>query len=342
MAAAATYRPAVSVIIATLNAEKHLDECLTALRSQDYPRELVEIVIADGGSIDRTVEIARRHDVDAILSNPLRTGEAGKAVALGAARHELILHVDSDNIVVGCDWLARMVAPLADPEVTSSEALRWEYRPDDHFINRYQALTGINDPMALFVGNYDRYSELTGRWTDYPYRSEQRDGWEKVWIDPRHVPTMGANGYLVRREVYDLVEVGDYLFDIDVVYDLVQLGRSCVARVDVPIRHYYCDSVARFYRKTRRRTDDFYFFAAQGRRSYPWTSDQRLGVARFIMSTLLIVPLIVQVRRGMSRKPDPAWWFHIPACWITLVVYAVGTVRGRVRPALLDRKGWSQ
>ena len=208
--------------MATLNAEKYLDECLGALRSQDYPRELLEIVIADGGSTDRTLEIARRHGVDAILDNPLRTGEAGKAVALRASRHELILHVDSDNIVVGRDWLIRMVAPLAHPEVTSSEALRWEYRREDHFINRYQALTGINDPMALFVGNYDRYSELTGRWTDYPYRSEQHDGWEKVWIDPRHVPTMGANGYLVRRDVYELVDIGDYLFDIDVVYDLVQ------------------------------------------------------------------------------------------------------------------------
>ena len=242
--AAAPYRPGVSVIMATLNAEKYLDECLGALRSQDYPRELVEIVIADGGSTDRTLEIARRHGVDLILDNPLRTGEAGKAVALRAARHELILHVDSDNIVVGRDWLTRMVAPLADPEVTSSEALRWEYRREDHFINRYQALTGINDPMALFIGNYDRYSELTGRWTDYPYRSERHDGWEKVWIDPRHVPTMGANGYMVRRDAYELVVIGDYLFDIDVVYDLVQRGRTCVARVDVPIRHYFCDSVA--------------------------------------------------------------------------------------------------
>jgi glycosyltransferase involved in cell wall biosynthesis len=339
----APHQPGVSVIMATLNAEKYLDECLAALRAQDYPRELMEIVIADGGSTDRTLEIARHHGVDLILDNPGRTGEAGKAVALHAASNELILHVDSDNVVVGNDWLTRMVAPLADPEVTSSEALRWEYRREDHFINRYQALTGINDPMAIFVGNYDRYSELTGRWTDYPYTSEQRDGWEKVWIDPEHVPTMGANGYLVRRRAYDVVEVDDYLFDIDVAYELVQAGMNCVARVDVPIRHYFCDSVLRFYRKTRRRTDDFYFFAAQGRRSYPWTSRQRAGVLRFVVSTVLVWPLLAQISRGMSRKRDlAAWCFHLAACWITLVVYAVGTVKGRLRPAMLDREGWSQ
>ena len=44
----------------------------------------------------------------------------------------------------------------------------------------------------------------------------------------------------------------------------------------------------------------------------------------------------------MIRKADPAWWFHLPACWITLVVYGIGTVRGHMRPAILDREGWSQ
>lgn len=334
--------PGVSVVIPTLNAERYLDECLQALGDQDYPRDRLELLIVDAGSTDATLAIARRHGVDRVLENPLRTGEAGKAVGVKAARHELICSIDSDNIVVGRDWLARMVAPFADPEVISSEALRWHYRREDHFINRYQALTGINDPMALFVGNYDRWSELTGRWTDYPYASEQRDGWEKVTLDPRLVPTMGANGYIVRRAAFDVVPIEDYLFDIDFVYDLVQAGRRTVARVDVPVRHYFCDSVRRFYRKTRRRTDDYFYFSAEGRRSYPWTARQRAGVANFVLSSVLVLPLVVQVVRGLRRRPDPAWLFHLPACWITLGVYAVGTIRGRLAPKMLDRSGWSQ
>jgi GT2 family glycosyltransferase len=332
----------VSVVIPTLNAEKYLDECLGALRGQDYPPEQVEILLVDAGSTDRTLEIARSHGVERILENPLRTGEAGKAVGIHAASQELICMVDSDNVVVGRDWLARMVAPFDDPEVISSEALRWDYRREDHFINRWQALTGVNDPLALFVGNYDRYSYLTGRWTDYPHSSEPGDGWEKVRLDPAWVPTMGANGYVVRREAFAAVPVEDYLFDIDFVYDLVQAGYATVARVDVPVRHYFCDSVERFYRKTRRRTDDYFYFASSGRRSYPWTSRQRQGVVRFVASTVLVLPLFWQVARGMRRRPDPAWLFQVPACWITLAVYAVGTIKGRLRPRMLDRRGWTQ
>ena len=334
--------PTVSVVIPTLNAEKYLEECLSALRGQSYPPDRVEILLVDAGSTDRTREIAKRMGVERVLDNPLRTGEAGKAVGVHAARGDLILMVDSDNILVGRDWLERMVVPFSDPAVISSEAIRWHYRREDHFINRYQALTGINDPLALFVGNYDRFSYLTGRWTDYPHTSEPRDGWERVELHPNYVPTMGANGYIVRREAFDVVPVDDYLFDIDFVFELVQAGRGTIARVDVPIRHYFCDSVARFYRKTRRRTDDYFYFAAQGRRSYPWTDRQRRGVVRFALSTILTLPLLVDVVRGFGRKRDPAWLFHIVACWITLVVYGVGTIRGRLRPRMLDRHGWSQ
>jgi hypothetical protein len=235
-----------------------------------------------------------------------------------------------------------MVKPFDDPSVISSEALRWEYRRSDHFINRYQALTGINDPMALFVGNYDRYSYLTDRWTDYPFDSEQRDDWLRVVLDPDNVPTMGANGYIVRRSAFAEVAVGDYLFDIDFVFDLVAAGHRTIARVDVPVRHYFCDSVARFYRKTRRRTDDYFYFAGIGTRTYPWTRRRRRGVVRFVASTVLTVPLLVDVARGAHRKPDRAWLFHVPACWITLAVYAAGTVRGKIRPAMLDRSDWRQ
>ncbi len=335
--------PGISVVIPTLNSARYLDECLQSILDQDYPRDLLEIIIVDGGSQDNTRAIATRHGVEHILENHLATGEAGKALGIRRATKELILMVDSDNVLVGSDWLRRMVRPLTeDPTVVSSECLRWEYRKDDHFINRYQALTGINDPMSLFIGNYDRWSELQRNWTGYPMRVEHREGWDRVELDLRHVPTMGANGYLVRREAYAKIGLGDYLFDIDAVHDLVAVGFNVIARVDVPIRHYYCDSVRRFYRKTRRRTDDFFYFRSRGMRTYPWTTRQRMAVLRFIVSTVLVFPLVAQIIRGHKRVADPAWLFHVPACWITLGVYSAGTLRGLLHPAQLDRAGWSQ
>jgi glycosyltransferase involved in cell wall biosynthesis len=77
--------PSVSVTVATLNSARSLRRCLSSVHEQDYPAERVSIIVADGGSTDETLAIAREYEVDQVLANPLQTGEAGKAVALRAA-----------------------------------------------------------------------------------------------------------------------------------------------------------------------------------------------------------------------------------------------------------------
>ena len=47
-------RPKVSVVVPMRNEEKHIDQCLSALASQDYPVEHMEILVVDGMSDDRS------------------------------------------------------------------------------------------------------------------------------------------------------------------------------------------------------------------------------------------------------------------------------------------------
>jgi glycosyltransferase involved in cell wall biosynthesis len=301
----------------------------------------VEIVIADAGSTDATLELARTYGVDQVVGNPLQTGESGKAVGARAARGEVLAFVDSDNILVGTDWLRRMTAPFADLEVVSAEALRWDYAPHYGFVDRYCALTGVNDPASIFVGNYGRYSYLTGRWTGFPVDQEQRDGYIRVRVDPELMPTMGANGYLVRAEPFREVLEGDYVFDIDAVGTLARHGYDLVARVDVPIGHLFSPSYRVFARKTRRRARDFLFYSGRGERSYPWNRYRR-GLGLFVLATVTTVPLLAQSAIGYSRRRDRAWWFHPVACWTTLAIYGWESVRARVKPGKLTRRDWRQ
>lgn len=48
----------VSVIIPVLNEEKFIKECLESLYSQDYGRPNIEILVVDGGSMDKSIELA--------------------------------------------------------------------------------------------------------------------------------------------------------------------------------------------------------------------------------------------------------------------------------------------
>ena len=47
----------VSVIIPILNEGKYIKKCLDSLTEQDYPKEQLEVLLVDGGSVDGTVEV---------------------------------------------------------------------------------------------------------------------------------------------------------------------------------------------------------------------------------------------------------------------------------------------
>jgi glycosyltransferase involved in cell wall biosynthesis len=332
--------PAVSFVIPTLNSARTLDACLSSIRGQTYGGP-VEIVLADAGSTDETLEIASRHGVEQVLPNPLETGEAGKTVGARAARHEILAFVDSDNVLVGPDWLTTMMEPFRDAEVVSVEPLRWEYSPGYSYVDRYCALLGVNDPLSYFAGNYGRYSHLSHRWTALDVDEQWVDGYLRVRVDPAGYPTMGANGYLVRSAALRGILRGDFLFDIDAVGELARAGFDTVARVDVPIGHAYAGGYRDFARKTRRRARDYFFYRRQALRTYPW-NQHRGGVARFVVATVLTLPVVYQAAVGYSYTPDRAWFFHPLACWTTLVIYAAETVRAYLRPARLSRVGWRQ
>lgn len=337
-------QPRVSFVIPTLNSAKTLEACLAAILSQRLPRDAYEIVLADAGSSDGTVEIARRMGVDVIVDNPLKTGEAGKTAGIKAAKGELLALVDSDNILPDEGWLEQMVEPFRDPDVVASEPLAYTARRQDPALTRYFALLGMNDPLCLFTGNYDRTCAVTGRWTGLDVHQQDMGGFLKLMLTEEALPTIGANGFVFRRRLLDHVSWDPYFFDIDVMHQAVRAGFRHVAKVKTGIVHLYCARLGDFSRKQRRRIRDFLFFAQEKQRTYPWNRQKRTGIALFALATVLVLPVAAQAVVGWCRRPDRAWLYHVPVCWITLWTYGVGTLRKGLglKQAPAAREGWQK
>ena len=106
--------PGLTVMIACFNEERRIEETLDYLARQDYPGEL-RILVADDGSADRTVEVARgRAERDSRIS-VIGVPHGGKAKALTAALAEvptpLAATVDADTLLMP-SALRRAVARL--------------------------------------------------------------------------------------------------------------------------------------------------------------------------------------------------------------------------------------
>ena len=97
--------PAVSVLIPARNEEKVIGGLLEKIGSLRYPAELLEIIVINDGSSDRTealvLEAARRDQRIKVLSIPPGESGRGKGAALNRglrlAGHPVIAVYDSDN-----------------------------------------------------------------------------------------------------------------------------------------------------------------------------------------------------------------------------------------------------
>ena len=65
----------VSVIVTTKNEEIHIANCLNAIKDQSYPQDLIEIVVVDNSSTDKTEEIAKKYTDKVYNFGPERSAQ---------------------------------------------------------------------------------------------------------------------------------------------------------------------------------------------------------------------------------------------------------------------------
>ncbi len=336
----------LSIITPTYNSGRVIGLCLDSVCAQDYPKDSFEVIIADAGSKDNTIEIINsykdRLDIK-IFPNPLRTGEAGKTVGIDNAKGAIVGLVDSDNIMHDKSYISKMMKPFEEmPDIMGTEPLYFEYRKQDKPLTRYFAMSGINDPLCLFVGNYDKYSYITGKWTGMKLKTEESGGNIVINLDEKTIPTIGANGTFLKKDLVKRTRYSPYMFDIDVVYEIIKTGINKFVKVKTGIVHIYSPDFSSFIKKQSRRINDFLFFAKEKQRSYPWSSFPARGIILFTLYCVLVFPLIWQAVKGFIRKPEWVWIFHPFVCWVTLFIYGYTFLKARItgRNAIKNRDKW--
>jgi len=84
----------ISVVLATYNEEKNIERCLKSVE------ELAdEIVIVDGSSTDKTVEIAKKFNAKVHVTDNPPNFHINKQKAIDHAKSEWILQMDADEVV---------------------------------------------------------------------------------------------------------------------------------------------------------------------------------------------------------------------------------------------------
>ena len=112
--------PFVSVLMPVRNEASFLNRSLGAVLAQDYPRERMEIIIADGRSQDGTREIIKtaceKNPTVTFVDNPEKIVSTGLNAALRLAKGEVIVRVDG-HCEIARDYVRRCVSHLTEDKV---------------------------------------------------------------------------------------------------------------------------------------------------------------------------------------------------------------------------------
>ena len=210
--------PVVSMIIAAHDEADVIAAKIGNTLALDYPRDRLEVIVASDGSVDGTIDAARRAGADRVLDLPrggkIRAQDAGVEAAGG----EVVAFTDA-NVRLAPDALRRLVAPFVDPAVgyvcgqvrftrgdgTNEEGAYWRYELAVRRLeSRLAGVTAGNG--ALYATRRESYIVVDPRMghdLSFPFNMVKR-GWRAVYeptarAEEKMVPTIEGEFRRKRR-----------------------------------------------------------------------------------------------------------------------------------------------
>ena len=315
--------PLISFIVPSYNAEKYIELCLSSIEGQIYPKEKIEILVVDGGSVDRTLEIAKRFSVK-IVHNPNRIAEFAKSIGIKKASGKYLVILDTDNEIVQKDWLIRNISPLENDASLLGMDSVFLVKKDDFLTNRYCALLGLEDPLVRYMADLASNSDI-----------EEYSNHAVYKVKNGRFPIFGSNGFIWRKNIFD--EIGGFVpryDEAEFCMKVLEHGFGKIGFVrEVGIYHHHVENIWQFLGKRIRRGNEFMSRKLMTKDSLKievgvWLDKYKKR--EFLKSAFLCLSIIYPTYesvRGYLRDRDSAWFLHPLFSFLTVIVYGFVFVR---------------
>lgn len=216
--------PLVSIIIPCRNEEKHISGCLDSVLQNEYPVELQEIIIVDGASEDRSVEIIKKYikiyPHIRLLNNPEKITPKSLNKGILSAKGSIIIRMDVHSYYDKY-YISTLVYYLSELKCDNVGGV-WEILPGNNSITATAIAYATSSPFG--IGN----------------------AWYRIGVSKiREVDTVPFGCY--RKEIFD--KIG--LFDEELVKNqddefnarLIKNGGKIFLIPSAKIKYYARESI---------------------------------------------------------------------------------------------------
>lgn len=316
--------PVVSFIIPTLNAADILPKCLIAIRSQRYPQNKIEIIVADGGSKDDTVLIALKYKAK-VITNPAVLHEPGKTKASKVAKGEILFYTDADNVLSTRYWLHNMILPYIENPCVAGLLPQTIPAPDSNPLDRYLGYLAT-DPFTWFV--YQDSANPSTFYKNYqPLKTTSRYILYK--FPPSNMPLFGLSQGVGTVKKFKRNKMGS-TDDILAGFKMIMEGGIIAYIPDAGVYHYHVSGIHNFITKYTWRVKNNLIQKIKGmgitQRLQYITLDKKIRMIMFVPYGLtLIFPLLDAIKLSIHHKTFIPI-IHVPACFIMSLVILKGSI----------------
>lgn len=311
-----------SISLPVFNSARFLEFCLQTIYQQDYPKELIEVLVVDGGSSDDTLDIARRYGAK-IFDNPRRLGEYGMQIAASEATGDLLILFAADNGLVGNDWLKKVAGLFSKHSNLSCVWGKMIAARNDPPIMHYYELIQ-SEPLAHFLNkNLNLYlkkaeeAEISG----IKYKIFN--------VDPKKPLCWGANGIAYKlQDVKDLFLGDRYVGDNEIFQYMVERGSNSVAYSSgLNIYHHTVSSVWDWVKKWKRNYTQI-FLKTRNQRRIDWfyCGNFRLKMFFWLIYSLIPIFSIIHSIYLTIRDRNIYWFYHPVMCFLQTCTYLYWTL----------------
>jgi len=332
--------PTITILTGTLNSNVEVfKEVLDSIRKQDYPKNLIEHIVLDGGSVNETVRLAKKYGCRVIIRSDLQSekehGQSRGVIGIKMAKGELILVLESDNILTSGDWLKRMVEPfIQNKKVFCTFSAYNFYEKNMPATTRYTALFGSPDPTLYYLNKTEKIRMDQKKYNKGIILKETND-YYIVKFTTETLPTLGDNGHMfLRKAMLKVVKDTDDYIHVDAFSKLLNYGYDTFGVVKNSIIHVQNPNLIDLV-KRRVEIKKIFYDKKRGKRKYlvfnPNSMNDRINLIKYIIFSLTILEPLFESIRGYMRIRDKAWFLHPVMCFLMVTGYGLSEIERRIK-----------
>lgn len=306
----------ISIIMPTYNSGKTLQYSLKSIRNQNIDQTQIEILVIDGGSTDKTIEIAKHYGAT-VLYNERKLPEFAKQQGLLAAKGKYGIFIDSDEAFTNMNSLHCRIKLLKKyPTAKNLVSTGQICQKGENGVTRYANFIG--DPFSNFIYRYNGYNRIEDLTRQYCYK-DIGEGFLLDFKKSNFLPLFDALGNMFEietaRKIYSCYKE-DQSFAANIFSNMVHETKQAIVMKNDFICHRAGLSKDTYLSKLKWRVKNNLFqtegvgFAQRSRKE---TGLQKRKLL-FIPYCVLIFPVFIDTVRLTLKNRDKCFLDHF---WYT-------------------------